>query len=188
MSKPPIYLIRHGATAMNKETPGPEKIRGWIDVPLAPKGRADAAIDAEKLRGKKIDHFRASDLSRARESADIMASKLRIPVKESTHKLRPWNLGHFSGKPVSEVKNGIANFVRHPNLRVPGGESFNEFKTRFLSYVMAVKRSAKKPVGLVTHYRNLKLVSSWNKKPNMGVNIEKFLAPDNLKTGSIKVL
>jgi broad specificity phosphatase PhoE len=53
-----IYLIRHGATVMNRESAiGVSRARGWKNVPLSPEGRREAQWLATSLRESNITHL-----------------------------------------------------------------------------------------------------------------------------------
>src|SRR5229473_1734909 len=41
--KPTVLVIRHGSTELNSEGQGsPERIRGWLDIPLNAEGKTEA--------------------------------------------------------------------------------------------------------------------------------------------------
>ncbi len=64
---PDLLLLRHGQSQWNLEN----RFTGWIDVPLAPRGEAEARAAGEKLRGRRIDKLFTSVLVRATESARL---------------------------------------------------------------------------------------------------------------------
>lgn len=63
-----IYLVRHGQTDWNIE----HRIQGQTDVPLNATGRAQAVELSEKLSNFNIQKIISSDLSRAKETAEII--------------------------------------------------------------------------------------------------------------------
>lgn len=69
---PRWYLVRHGETAWNAE----QRVQGQIDVPLHDPGRAQVAKTAERLAGLKVGAVYTSDLSRAKESAELLRGSL----------------------------------------------------------------------------------------------------------------
>jgi probable phosphoglycerate mutase len=71
-----LLLVRHGETDWNAE----HRWQGHADVPLNERGREQARALAEQLAGESIDAIYASDLSRARETADIVGARLHVPV------------------------------------------------------------------------------------------------------------
>lgn len=87
-----LYLMRHGQTDWNAE----EKVQGWNDTPLNETGAEQARAAAGKLGGEKIETIYASDLKRARKSADIVSGILDLPV-HYTKRLREMNFGKAEG-------------------------------------------------------------------------------------------
>src|SRR5271167_1540411 len=71
-----IYLVRHGETDWNAA----ERWQGHTDIPLNATGRAQADAVAEALSGAGLAGVVASDLSRAQETANIIAARLGIGV------------------------------------------------------------------------------------------------------------
>src|SRR6185436_2286251 len=64
---PDLILLRHGQSQWNLEN----RFTGWVDVPLSPKGEAEARAAGEKLRGRRVDRVFTSVLRRAIDTADI---------------------------------------------------------------------------------------------------------------------
>ena len=182
-----IVLIRHGSTKLNAEDHGGiDVIRGHVDVPLSDHGRKDTYALVENLHGR-VDHLVTSDLSRATETAEIISRNSNISVIGITNHLRPWNLGKFQGEPTLKSMPEIEYYVRNPDKKVPAkigdkdskGESFNTYRDRFLNAVKRImKENSGKTIGIVTHYRGLKLMEAWQKngEPETNeVDIEEFL-------------
>src|SRR5689334_13174834 len=64
---PDLILLRHGESQWNLEN----RFTGWVDVPLSPRGEAEARAAGAKLRGRRIDHVYTSVLQRAIETARL---------------------------------------------------------------------------------------------------------------------
>jgi broad specificity phosphatase PhoE len=175
-----LYIVRHGCTKLNGEdNTSVDKIRAWLDVPLTDKGRAEARMAAAKLRGKNVGAIVASDLSRARETAQIIGQALGIKPT-FTRKLRPWDLGIFTGKSTRESLPKIGEYARNkPDVAVPQGESFNAFRDRaFEGFYEAAASHPGKIVCCVTHHRDEMLMLAWDKDgqpADHSVDIEKLL-------------
>lgn len=179
-SKPPfsdgsgdLHMVRHGSTTMNREhSGGVDKIRGWMDVPLSDKGLEESKDSAKALRNKNISHIVSSDLIRARQTAEAISKKTGAPIS-TTMGLRPWNVGNLTGKPSDKVHHIMEEYARRkPNEPIPGGESFNEFKNRFLDTLKHVITNYPDNVALVTHYRGVKLAQAWIKAGQKGNNVD----------------
>lgn len=174
-----FYLIRHGATKLNNHTDmSLDRIRGWVDVPLAPDGIEEAKETAASLEKAGIDEIFSSDLKRASKTAEIIGDHIDVQVT-TTKMLRPWDLGDFAGQTTKEAMPEICEYARtKPDEKVPGGESFNDFKKRALNGIIELVGGTKGLVALVTHYRVERLVKAWIAKgspANGDIDLELFL-------------
>lgn len=92
-----LYFIRHGLSEMNKSG----HFAGRSDTPLAEEGRYQAKQAGQKAKDLKIDLIVSSPLSRAKETAEIIAGEIGYPAdKIELSKLlleRDW--GDLEGKP-----------------------------------------------------------------------------------------
>jgi probable phosphoglycerate mutase len=157
-----FYLVRHGATDLNNDSnTSDDRIRGWKDVPLNEEGRQTARQTAEELKSKGIKLIVASDLSRSKETADIIAKILKI-TPTYTEKLRPWDLGIYTGKSTKDAIPEIKKYVDHPDKQVPKGEAFNTFKKRAFSGIAdAIDKANDDKLCIVTHHRVERLLKAW---------------------------
>lgn len=188
-SAPGVYLIRHGKTALNSDGQSPDRIRGWIDVPLDATGRAQAQADADQIAQLQPAHIYSSDLERAAESANYVAERLGLTVEEELA-FRPWNLGIYQGRGATEAAPIIAGYSQpeRADEPVPGGESFASFRDRFLGRLQDLLRlyaQDGRTVAVFTHFRCLKLVEAWL-AAGMGRDIDaEVFARDDAPTGSM---
>ena len=65
-----IYLVRHGSV-VGAET---RRFIGHLDVPLSPRGEAEAAALARRLAGVTLSAAYSSDLSRTRRTAELLVA------------------------------------------------------------------------------------------------------------------
>ena len=72
-----LLLVRHGETDWNADG----LLQGHTDRPLSDYGRGQARQLAEDLEGEGLDAIYSSDLSRARETAEIVGERLGLPVE-----------------------------------------------------------------------------------------------------------
>ncbi len=93
-----VYIFRHGQTDWNAEG----RFQGHIDVPLNDTGREQAAGLIPQLSGRGVRGIISSDLSRARETAQIVAAGLGVPVF-TDHGLREAHLGRAQGLTTEEI-------------------------------------------------------------------------------------
>ena len=71
-----LLLVRHGETDWNADG----RLQGHTDRPLSDFGRRQARQLADELEGEQFDAIYASDLARARETAEIVGARLGLPV------------------------------------------------------------------------------------------------------------
>lgn len=136
-----LYLIRHGEVAWNREN----SYIGATDLPLNDQGKKQAALLADRLAHHKIAAVYSSDLTRARETAEIIAERFGLQVI-TVPAMREVNYGEWEG--VSETKLPTS----HPDVyhqwranptevRIPGGETFAELRDRALSAFCRIAES-----------------------------------------------
>src|SRR5438093_12451117 len=86
-----IYLARHGETEWNALG----KMQGQTDIPLNAKGRKQALLLRDTLKGMKIDAVYSSTLSRSRDTAMAIGSTAPLTSLDG---LREQHRGKFQGK------------------------------------------------------------------------------------------
>lgn len=88
-----IGLIRHGSTAWNKEG----RAQGHTDNPLDAEGLQQAVLLAERLSTEQWDYLYSSDLLRARQTAEVIASRLGMKITGLVPGIREMNAGQIEG-------------------------------------------------------------------------------------------
>lgn len=177
-----IILQRHGKTAMNSTyMASQDVVRGWENPPLTAEGKKEAQQAGQTLKKKSytVDAIVCSDMRRAQQTAQIIGDILGLPVTPSSG-MRPWDLGEIAGMEVKKAKPIIKSYVLNPNKKVPQGESFNSFRTRFFTALKDIlDQSRGKEILLVAHSRNERLLSAWQKagsKSDLSVDVNEFVA------------
>jgi broad specificity phosphatase PhoE len=140
-----LLLVRHGETDWNAEG----KLQGHTDRPLNKYGRRQAQALADKLAGERIDAVYASDLARARETAEIVGEKLGLTVAVDPD-LREKNWGNWEGLTSDE------------RLHIEfEGETSEAHRDRTLSAVQRiVERHPGERVVVVTHGGSLRRIQA----------------------------
>ena len=97
-----ITLVRHGESVGNAE----ERLQGHIDYPLSDRGRAQVLALAQRWNSEGItfDHVIASPLSRALESARLIAAELKIAGPEIDRRWIEQDAGRNAGLRWDEVE------------------------------------------------------------------------------------
>ncbi|MCZ6719958.1 MAG: histidine phosphatase family protein [Proteobacteria bacterium] len=75
-----MFLIRHGESEWNARFKVTQEDPGIRDAPLTPVGREQAAAAAEQLRVHDVRRIITSPLTRALETAGIIATALDLPI------------------------------------------------------------------------------------------------------------
>ncbi len=117
-----LALIRHGQTDWNLDG----LMQGRTDIPLNGTGREQALVAASALSGERWDAVVSSPLVRARETAELIAATLGVPLAGSYDELVEQDFGAAEGTPVSELD------VRWPERDFAGKEPDEEVGARGL--------------------------------------------------------
>jgi broad specificity phosphatase PhoE len=133
-------LIRHGETDWNRDG----RIQGVSDIPLNDTGRAQARAAGEALsrllpRDRPIVLI-SSDLSRARETAEIIAAELGVDGPLVYPELRERAYGEGEGMNASEMEERWGD--RHA-ASVPGAEALPDLRARALAGIRRVVADAR---------------------------------------------
>jgi probable phosphoglycerate mutase len=94
-----FFLVRHGETEWNRL----RKIQGISDIPLNDTGRSQAAALGDILSKHRFDLIVSSPLSRALETAQIVARKLGMPAPLVIQDLVERNYGEAEGSTGAEL-------------------------------------------------------------------------------------
>jgi 2,3-bisphosphoglycerate-dependent phosphoglycerate mutase len=118
-----VIVVRHGETTWNLEG----RRQGHLDSPLTPKGIAQAEALAQRLKGEHFGALYSSDLGRACQTAEIIASATGHGIAVDG-RLRERNLGIFQGLRSDEIQKFYPEEYRlhrtsGPDFVIPGGES-----------------------------------------------------------------
>ncbi|WP_018110479.1 histidine phosphatase family protein [Thermus igniterrae] len=132
-----IWLIRHGETEWNAQ----KRFQGHLDVPLSPVGIGQAFRLAQRLArsGLPFDSLHASDLRRARETAEPLAAVLGLTLK-TTPLLREIDVGALAGLNREEAEARYPEFFRTAlqdpwYTPRPGGESMADLARRLEAFL-----------------------------------------------------
>jgi broad specificity phosphatase PhoE len=156
-----LWLARHGETDDNRL---PIRFQGFSDTPLNDTGRHQAGELAERVAGlpEAFASLWASDLSRARDTAQIVGQRIGLPVRIDP-RLREANRGEWEGRLFPDVERddpeGFAAWMRAgPSWRFPGGESLQEQQDRVLAALADIARVGDLPALVVCHGGSIRVV------------------------------
>lgn len=134
-----ILLARHGETNDNLE---PLRFQGWTDTPLNDTGRLQAHELADRVAQDGIRTLWASDLIRARETAEIVGQRIGLEPTFDP-RLREGCRGRWEGHLMRDIERQeperYAAWRRAgPEFRFPGGESLLEQQERVQAALAAI--------------------------------------------------
>lgn len=155
----PLYLARHGETNDNLE---PIRVQGFTDTPLNDTGRRQAAELAERAAALGLVSLWSSDLSRARETADIVGAKVGL-VPRLDARLREANRGRWEGHRFIDIEREEPELYAAwrragEHFRFPGGESLRDQLNRVKAALEDVRRSGRLPALVVCHGGSIRVM------------------------------
>jgi probable phosphoglycerate mutase len=151
-----ILLIRHGETAWNRM----RRMQGHIDIGLNEEGKRQARSLARALQSERPAAIYASDLQRARNTAQAVADMHQLPVHIDIA-LRERCYGAFEGLMYDEISlqhpEAFALWQsRDPQARFPAGEreaeTLEEFHQRSVDVITRIaQQHPDQRIVIVTH-------------------------------------
>ena len=135
-----LWLIRHGQTDWNFT--GRWQGQAFDAPGLNETGHKQALGASEKMKGIEISAIYSSDLLRARQTADLIAEPLGLPVILEP-RLSEINLGVWEGMSSEDIEarysQELADRARDPfHTPAPNGESPYEVAERVLTAVTEI--------------------------------------------------
>ena len=156
-----LVLVRHGVT----EHTAAKRFSGGLggdNPPLSEEGRAQARAAAQWLAalGDKVDSVLASPVRRTRETAEVVAAALDLPVSEEPG-FAEMEFGSWDGLTFLEVAErdqaGLDAWLGSLEVPPPGGESFRQVEERVLAGLDRVlAEHAGRTVVVVSHVTPIK--------------------------------
>ena len=131
MTAAQLVVLRHGRTAWNASG----RFQGQADIPLDTRGLAQAERAADVLAELAPAEIVASDLSRARQTAEPLARLTGLAVRTDP-RLREINVGTWEGLTIDEALGRLdpaeaARYLAGEDVRrSPTGETLAEVAAR----------------------------------------------------------
>jgi broad specificity phosphatase PhoE len=138
------------------------RFQGFADTPLNDTGRRQAHELAEKVAGDGVASLWASDLSRARETAEIVGARIGLwPTLDA--RLREGCRGRWEGHLFADIEREepdlYAAWMRGgAQFRFPGGESLVDQQQRVTDALQAIHRAGALPALVVCHGGSIRVM------------------------------
>jgi broad specificity phosphatase PhoE len=145
-----LLLVRHATAAGNG------RFQGHRDTSLTPAGRRELRLLCEKCSRHPVSAIYASDLRRARHTAEAVARKFGLEV-EIRPELREMQFGRWEGLSWNQISGRFPKLAaswieRFPHQPIPGGEPLSQFKKRIAAVVREIVAANRGQCALiVTH-------------------------------------
>ena len=144
-----FHLLRHGERAEARVCAG--RMPG---VGLTERGRAEITAVAERLAGDKVAALYASPLQRTRESAEIVAARLGLPI-EFRDDVIELDFGEWTGATFDSIRadpRWQAWRTQRSLATIPGGESMRQVQRRVVEALIELgERHRQETVVVVSH-------------------------------------
>jgi len=153
--------VRHGETDWNAQA----RVQGFSDVPLNQLGREQARRAAAGLANEPVAAVYASDLSRAKETAAILAAPHALPVVE-VPALRERSWGSWEGRTLDELSvedpENLARLRAGQWVTPDGAEEYEALVLRISGAVESIAQAhVDQTVIVTTHGGPIKVLTAW---------------------------
>lgn len=139
-----LYLVRHGECVANVEG---VVAGGANDSPLTEKGKEQAKDTVKLLAGLDFQAIIASTLSRAKDTADIIADGFNWSEGvETDMRIRELNVGDATGIPLDEYFKLEAG-----GKPIPNAETLEEMYARTADFISDIRQRPEKEFLIVSH-------------------------------------
>src|SRR3990170_5786241 len=136
-----IYLMRHGETLYQSQPhEGAGAIGGGV---LTERGRAQIGALAELFGDVPLDRIYASPLTRARETAQIVAERkgMEVALAPELREISPAE-AEIAGREIGDVFAQVAAYFKNPDTAWDepylGGESFRQVRERAVRFIRSI--------------------------------------------------
>jgi len=176
-----LFLLRHGVTVHTPE----RRFSGRNDLALTEDGRGQIAAAARRLAALgSISAVVTSPLRRTRESAEIVADALHLPV-DVDDDLVELDFGTLEGMSWVEAQaafpDQLSAFRSSPDNTAPGGESISGVRARMDNALARIRSKHEgRDVAVLTHMTPIKVLLCMALDVPLSTVHRFFLAPAGL--------
>lgn len=146
-----LILVRHGRSTWNAEG----RLQGVADPPLSPAGVEQARRLRGLIEALAPQEVVSSDLARARDTAEVLTG----PGTALDPRWREVDVGAWTGRLVDDlsvVELAELEQWRQGRMAPPGGETWEDARTRVLGAVRSLIETGARSALVVTHGATLR--------------------------------
>ncbi len=169
-----FYFVRHGESESNASG----RIQGHTDSPLSDLGRRHAEAAGEWLADKHVDAVLSSPLSRAYDTAAVIAQRCAASAPERVDELIELETGQYTGLAISELRAVdealFARFRVHSWEVVPGAERIESLQRRAAAVwarCIGLAQAGRRSIVSVSHGGTIQ----WVIKATMGTDGQRWM-------------
>lgn len=156
-----IYFIRHGRQDSRLCN---------VDVPLSEAGVKQAVLVGKRLAGYSLDRIYASDLIRARQTAELIREQSlnagrELPAVEVRPGLKEIDFGDWTGRSDAEIEEKYPDFkkerdrlIGNRDLGFPNGEDGEMVWERVKPVLKEMIASGEKNLAVVSHGGTIRVI------------------------------
>ncbi len=176
-----LYLLRHGLTVHTPE----RRFSGRNDLALTEDGGTQITAAATRLAARgSITALVSSPLRRTRDSAQIVADALHLPV-DVDDDLIELDFGSLEGLTWSQARSSypdqLSTFLSSADIPASGGESVSHVRTRMDRFLARVRTEHEgRDVAVLTHMMPIKVLLCMALDVPLSTVHRIFLAPASL--------
>jgi alpha-ribazole phosphatase len=154
-----LFLVAHAATPWTVV----RRFQGHTDIPLSETGRRQAHILQKHLARERFQAIMASDLQRAVETAEILASPHAMAVRTDP-RLRELYFGAWEGLTYEEIQQrdaaALADWQKDPlGMSPPQGERLTDLADRLRFFLLELQQVPEaSTILLVAHRGSLRVL------------------------------
>jgi broad specificity phosphatase PhoE len=153
-----LLLVRHGTTILHKN----DRFWGKTDVPLSNIGIKQAGLLRTHLASEQITVVYTSTLSRARDTAEIIAAGHKAKLI-ACEELCECNFGFAEGLTFKEIEHTYPKLAEDlaswKTVAFPGGETLEQLNVRVINFLKRLESlKAKDTAAIISHGGPLRLI------------------------------
>lgn len=161
-----LYLIDHAESDLG------DKHHGDLDPNISVKGIAEIGPLSQLFKARKLDLIVTPSTERNNSTSILLGSITQAPIFVDEG-LRTWKQGAFSGWSHEKAESAMRTYLRHPDVKVPQGESANHYFKRWKRTFSKWRGMARMmSIALITNSLSIQAVAGRFKTIDFGLKIE----------------